>query len=69
MKKPMTEAKRQKILFEYNVYAMSKEKHIETLLSEGYTQEAAKRIYKWRTTPVHQQGSMLCVEKLMRVGR
>jgi hypothetical protein len=50
MKKSMTEAKRQAVLLQYNVYAMSKEQHMETLVTAGYQKEVAERIYKWRTT-------------------
>jgi hypothetical protein len=46
----MTETERQAVLLKYNVYAMSKEQHIETLVREGYEEKVAERIYKWRTT-------------------
>jgi hypothetical protein len=52
MKKPMTEVERQAVLLKHNVYAMSKEQHLETLVSEGYQKEVAERIYEWRTTPL-----------------
>jgi hypothetical protein len=52
MKKTMTKVDRQAVLLKYNVYAMSKEQHIETLLSEGYQKIVAERIYEWRTNPL-----------------
>jgi hypothetical protein len=52
MKKTMTEVERQAVLLKHNVYAMSKEQHLETLVSEGYQKEVAERIYEWRTAPL-----------------
>jgi hypothetical protein len=59
MKKSMTETERQAVLLQYNVYAMSKQQHMETLISAGYQKEVAERIYNWRITATNHFGRMV----------